>query len=125
MPAEDPAPPPPPPFALADPVAALALLTRLPLPGRLLAAAAPRGAAAGWAYPLAGAVVGGIAALALGLAGALGLGAGPAAGLALAAAVIVTGGLHEDGLADAACCRCCCAGPAWPGWRRPRPARRR
>lgn len=113
MPAEDPAPPPPPPFALADPVAALALLTRLPLPGRLVAAAAPRGAAAGWAYPLAGAAVGGIAALALAIPAGLGLGAGPAAGLALAAAVIVTGALHEDGLADA-------ADGLWGGWTRAR-----
>ncbi|MBL9059375.1 MAG: hypothetical protein JNK88_05050, partial [Mangrovicoccus sp.] len=72
MPAEDPAPPTPKLFAPADPVTALGLLTRLPLPARLLAGAAPRGAAAGWAYPLAGAVVGAIAALTLGLAGALG-----------------------------------------------------
>ena len=86
----------------ADAVAALGLLTRLPLPERLVIAGAARGAAAAWAYPLAGAVVGAMAAGVLILGHGLGLGAGPAAGLALAVAVIVTGGLHEDGLADTA-----------------------
>ncbi|TNC70863.1 adenosylcobinamide-GDP ribazoletransferase [Rubellimicrobium roseum] len=84
----------------ADDVAeSLMLLTRLPVPWRL---AAPRGARAAWAWPLAGAVVG---LLAAGVAaGALALGLAPpvAAALALAAQALATGGLHEDGLSDSA-----------------------
>lgn len=78
---------------------AVMLLTRLPA-GRM-AEAPPIGAAV-WAFPVAGALVGGIAALVL--AGALAVGIAPvlAAGLALAASVLATGGLHEDGLADCA-----------------------
>jgi adenosylcobinamide-GDP ribazoletransferase len=77
---------------------ALMLLTRLPA-GRL-ADPAPTLAAARWAYPLVGLVVGGLAAAAQ--AGALALGFGPlvAALLALTVAALVTGALHLDGLAD-------------------------
>ena len=81
--------------------AAIALLTRLPLPA-LPARAFARPARAVWAYPLAGLAVGlpagllGWAALALGLPALL------AAGLALTALVMATGALHEDGLADSA-----------------------
>ncbi len=86
------------PFRPGDIGAALMLLTRLPVPAAR--AAADRGARAAWAYPLAGLAVGLIAALVGWLAGAL-----PpalAAGLMLAALVLATGALHEDGLADAA-----------------------
>lgn len=84
-----------------DVAGALGLLTRLPI-----SVAADfsdrRGARAAWAWPLVGAV---LAALA-GIAGAvaLGLGLGPAlsALIALACLVVVTGAMHEDGLADAA-----------------------
>ena len=55
-----------------------------------------------WAAPVAGAVVGLIGALVLGLTTLLGLPPLLRAGLATAALVIVTGALHEDGLADAA-----------------------
>ncbi len=78
---------------------ALAFLTRLPS-GRIdgwraddLAASAP------W-FPLVGLLVGALAAAAYGIASALGLAALPAAVLAVAAAMLATGGLHEDGLAD-------------------------
>jgi adenosylcobinamide-GDP ribazoletransferase len=81
----------------ADLAEALALLTRLPLrPGF------GRGAAAAWAWPLAGVAVALVSALSGTLA--LGLGLPPAltAGLILAAQVALTGALHEDGLADSA-----------------------
>jgi adenosylcobinamide-GDP ribazoletransferase len=52
--------------------------------------------------PLAGALLGVIAALVLLLASLLGLPATPAAIFAIAALVVITGALHEDGLADLA-----------------------
>lgn len=82
---------------MQDILAALGLLTRLPLPDH-----APRGAAAAWAWPLAGALVGLIGAAAAGAALALGAGPGPAAAAALMAQALATGALHEDGLADTA-----------------------
>jgi adenosylcobinamide-GDP ribazoletransferase len=78
---------------------ALMLLSRLPVPVRLTV---PRGARAAWAWPLAGALVAALAALAGIGALAVGLPQGVAAGLALAAGVLLTGALHEDGLADTA-----------------------
>jgi len=83
--------------ALADLAAAFSLLTRLPVPTH--AAPAPRAA---WAWPVAGAAIGALAALATSAALALSLPAGPAAAIALITAALLTGGLHEDGLADTA-----------------------
>jgi adenosylcobinamide-GDP ribazoletransferase len=77
---------------------ALMLLTRLPA-GRL-AEPAPTLADARWAYPLVGLVVGALAAAAQAGALAVGLGALPAAVVALTLAALVTGALHLDGLAD-------------------------
>jgi adenosylcobinamide-GDP ribazoletransferase len=85
---------------MAEAQLAVMLLTRLPV-GRI-ADPVPTMAAASWAFPLAGLIVGAMTALVLSAAMRLGLPATIAAGLALAAAVIVTGGLHEDGLADTA-----------------------
>jgi adenosylcobinamide-GDP ribazoletransferase len=84
---------------LAEVQLAMMLLTRLPA-GRM--ADAPAICAAVWAFPLVGALVGGIGATVL--IGAMALGIAPplAAGLALAASILTTGGLHEDGLADVA-----------------------
>lgn len=81
---------------LAELRLAVMLLTRLPA-GRL-ADPAPTIAASAWAFPLAGLVPGllGAAVLVSGLPLPL------AAGLAVAAQVMVTGALHEDGLADVA-----------------------
>lgn len=59
-------------------------------------------APASWAAPIAGVVVGAIGALTYGLAHAIGLGPLPAAALAIVATLVVTGALHEDGLADTA-----------------------
>lgn len=84
------------PFRPTDPMAAMALLTRLPIPG----ADHGRGAGAAWAWPLAGLAVGGLGWAALAGAMALGLPVAAAAGLALGVQILTTGGLHEDGLAD-------------------------
>lgn len=91
----------------SDIFAGFALLTRLPL--RASDAALARGAAAAWSWPLVGAVLGGIAGLAAVLLLALGLPASVAAGLCLCLLVVMTGGLHEDGLADT-------ADGFWGGW---------
>jgi adenosylcobinamide-GDP ribazoletransferase len=85
---------------LASAQVAMMLLTRLPA-GRI-SGQAPSLAEAVWAYPIVGAIVGGLGAAVLGGALALGLPAPIAAVLAIAACVLATGGLHEDGLADLA-----------------------
>lgn len=85
-------------LALADLAAAFSLLTRLPVPTRH-EAPSPRAA---WAWPVAGAAVGALAALATSAALWLSLPAGVAAAVALMTAALLTGGLHEDGLADTA-----------------------
>ncbi len=79
-----------------DILQALQLLTRLPVPGET----AMRGGAAAWAYPVAGVVIGALAAVAGLLAHTLGLPAPLCALMALATCVMITGALHEDGLAD-------------------------
>ncbi|PTQ71326.1 adenosylcobinamide-GDP ribazoletransferase [Celeribacter persicus] len=92
----------------ADIATALALLTRIPV-----RASFTRSAEAAWAFPLAGLAVGLVAGAVATIAGWLGLGAGMIAGLALAALVITTGAMHEDGLAD-------CADGFWGGFNRAR-----
>lgn len=94
--------------AWADIPAALGLLTRLPI--RVdTAAALDRGARAAWAWPLVGAVVGVLAAVAGAVALWLGLPSMVTAGIVLVVQVIVTGAMHEDGLADS-------ADGLWGGW---------
>ena len=83
---------------LAEARLALMLLTRLP--AGTLCDPVPPLSQARWAYPLIGLVVGPIGWAALHTALALGLGALPAALLALGAMALVTGALHHDGLAD-------------------------
>ena len=85
----------------ADVAAALIFSTRLPFPGAAAIAGADI-ARASWALPVAGAIVGLIAAAVYWLARAAGLPPLPAAALTIAAGVLATGCLHEDGLADAA-----------------------
>ena len=81
--------------------AGIAFSTRLPLwrtatvPGGALARAA-------WAFPIAGIVVGLIAAIVYGIAHRAGIPAWPAAALSVAVTLLTTGCLHEDGLADTA-----------------------
>jgi adenosylcobinamide-GDP ribazoletransferase len=84
----------------AEFVGALMLLTQLPV-GRL-AAGHPPPASCIWAYPVVGMMVGSIGAGVLAAGLALGLPQPLAAIWALAATTLVTGGLHEDGLADTA-----------------------
>jgi adenosylcobinamide-GDP ribazoletransferase len=94
------------PRALADLRSALALLTRLPLPYPTDAA---RGADAAWAYPLAGVIIGGMAGMVAALSLTLGLTPAVAAAVTLAAQAMLTGAMHEDGLADT-------ADGLWGGW---------
>lgn len=94
----------------ADLRAAVMLLTRLPLPA---SPQAPDMAGSAWAWPMAGLVVGGLAAAAASVALAMGLPPGPAAAMALGVQMMVTGAMHEDGLADT-------VDGFWGGWTRER-----
>lgn len=76
------------------------ILTRLPA-GRIPGEAPPI-ARATWAFPVIGALLGVLAGIVFALASWLGLPAFAAALLAIAAGVLATGALHEDGLADTA-----------------------
>jgi adenosylcobinamide-GDP ribazoletransferase len=78
-----------------DVVSAVGLLTRLPVH-----VDRPRGAEAAWAWPLVGVVVGGIAAVVGWGMMAVGVPVTVAAVAVLGAGAVVTGALHEDGLAD-------------------------
>jgi adenosylcobinamide-GDP ribazoletransferase len=80
---------------------AVQFCTRLPL-GPAIDVTGADVARAAWAIPAAGVFVGVIGALAYALAHAFGLPPLPAAALTLAVTMMVTGGLHEDGLADTA-----------------------
>ena len=86
--------------ALRDVAACLGFYTRLPLPAFQMPA--HDFAAAQWAAPLAGLLVGAICSAVVIGAEMLGLPTTIVAALALAAGTLVTGGLHEDGLADVA-----------------------
>lgn len=83
----------------ADLAASLGFLTRLPVPEGLPSASL---AEAMRSFPLVGAVIGGLCGLLLAGLAWTGLPELAAAGLALAAVALLTGGLHEDGLADTA-----------------------
>ncbi|MCG7627781.1 adenosylcobinamide-GDP ribazoletransferase [Epibacterium sp. MM17-32] len=83
-----------------DAVLALVLLTRLPLP-HLPKDSFARQSRAVWAFPLAGLVVGGLASV-MAMAALAVWPPAVAAGLALAVQILVTGAMHEDGLADSA-----------------------
>jgi adenosylcobinamide-GDP ribazoletransferase len=70
--------------------------------GTAMASAGANLAQAAWAFPFAGFVVGLIGAIVYLVADRLVLFSWPAAALAVAATILVTGALHEDGLADTA-----------------------
>ena len=82
-------------------LAALRFLTRLPA-GTADGAAAPGLAAAAWAFPLVGVVIGILGGIVYAIADAFALPKMAAALLALVATMLATGALHEDGLADTA-----------------------
>lgn len=82
-----------------DALLALAFLTRLPVPARHDAGPGAL-ARAGWAFPLAGLAVGGAGGAVLMATAGSGLHPLASALLALAAMAVLTGALHEDGLAD-------------------------
>jgi adenosylcobinamide-GDP ribazoletransferase len=77
----------------------LAFLTRLPLVGSASASGADV-VRASWTFPIVGVVIGLIGALAYWLADSVGLHYFVSGVLAVGATVLVTGCLHEDGLAD-------------------------
>ncbi len=90
---------------------ALALLTRLPIsldPSRF-----NRSATAVWAYPLTGLILAALAGAAGAFAAWAGLPAPMAAGVSLLCLIVLTGAMHEDGLADS-------ADGLWGGWDRTR-----
>lgn len=92
-----------------DILTAIALLTRLPVKAEF-----DRSAPAVWAYPLAGLFVAALSGVIVTLSLWLGLAAPFAAGLWIVSTTLMTGAMHEDGLAD-------CADGFWGGWE---PARR-
>ncbi|NOX40276.1 MAG: adenosylcobinamide-GDP ribazoletransferase [Alphaproteobacteria bacterium] len=88
-------------FEAHDILAAFGVLSRLPLTIDHARAGA-RAARATWAYPVVGAGLGAVAALAAKLALFLGVPAGISAAIALGALVLMSGAMHEDGIADCA-----------------------
>ncbi|HBQ35848.1 MAG TPA: adenosylcobinamide-GDP ribazoletransferase [Rhodobacteraceae bacterium] len=91
---------------LTDVPAALGLLSRLPVRG-----AGTRGAAVAWAFPVVGLIIGLILAAVAGVLAKFGLSPDLNAGLILFVGVMITGAMHEDGLADS-------ADGLWGGWDR-------
>ncbi|MBU2935408.1 MULTISPECIES: adenosylcobinamide-GDP ribazoletransferase [Pacificibacter] len=94
---------------ISDIKTAFALLTRLPVK-----ASFERTAEATWAFPIVGVCLGVFVVMIALLSDWIGLSLGVSAGLAIASAVIITGAMHEDGIADS-------ADGLWGGWA---PARR-
>ena len=84
------------PYLPRDIIAAFGLLTRIPVP---FTAPRPVGA---WAWPLVGLAVNGGAVGLAALAHGAGLSVGVVVVAGMAVQVLLTGGLHEDGLADCA-----------------------
>jgi adenosylcobinamide-GDP ribazoletransferase len=87
-------------------LAALTFLTRVPLgmaqADAPLSRALPSLADASWAFPFVGLMIGAIGGVAYAIANALALSALAAALIAVASTALITGALHEDGLADTA-----------------------
>lgn len=92
----------------SDIPAALGLLSRLPVN-----ADGVRGARVAWAFPVVGLIIGGLAAILGWVLLWLGLSASLTAALIIAAQIIMTGAMHEDGLADT-------VDGLWGGWEKER-----
>jgi len=86
---------------LHDVLQGAAFLTRLPVPLKTEAQSRPLAAVA-WAFPVIGLLIGGLAGLALSAGFQLGLHPLVCGLLAIGLQVLVSGALHEDGLADVA-----------------------
>lgn len=97
-----------PPVWLHDIAAALGLLTRLPV-AIDTDLAMKRSAAATWAYPVVGILLGGLSLLIFVIAVMIGLPSLIAVIFIIGFNVIVTGAMHQDGLADS-------ADGLWGGW---------
>lgn len=87
---------------IGDLIAALRLLTRLPVHWIDAAPAPPDFRRIVWAYPAVGAAIGALGGLAYWIADAIGCPPVLAALWCLAALILLTGAFHEDGLADMA-----------------------
>ncbi len=87
------------PLSLWDIPLALVLLTRLPVP-TLPQHVFKRQSKAAWAFPIAGAIVGGLGLLVGQIAVGVGLPPLACAGLIVSTLIVTTGAMHEDGLAD-------------------------
>lgn len=97
-------------FKLRDLTTAFMLLTRLPFPRAPYDADTKRSPAqAAWAYPLVGLGVGVIAVLVALIMRSLGVSLIATGVFVVLSSIVVTGALHEDGLAD-------CADGFWGGW---------
>ena len=94
-------------FEAHDIWAAFSMLTRLKVPVDHKRAG-ERANAATWAFPIIGAIIGGLAGFVLMVANALMLPTSLSAALALLTLIALTGAMHEDGLAD-------CADGFWGG----------
>lgn len=95
-------------LSLVDIPVSLVLLTRLPLP-RLSGGSFQRQAQAVWSFPLAGLALALPACLVGTFALSMGLSSTLAAGLVLMVQILLSGAMHEDGLAD-------CADGFWGGY---------
>jgi adenosylcobinamide-GDP ribazoletransferase len=82
--------------------AALTFLTRLPFGRAETDAPLPSLADSSWAFPIVGLAIGALGGIAYAIARGLALPALAAALIAVATTALVTGALHEDGLADTA-----------------------
>ena len=95
-----------------DIVAALGLLSRLPVAVKA-DLASERSALATWAYPVVGLILGGLGLMFFAILHLLGLPTFVSVILLIGLQIVLTGAMHEDGLAD-------CADGFWGGWTKER-----
>lgn len=96
----------------SDISASLGLLSRLPIPVNFAEAKA-RGAAASWAFPVAGMVIALVVGFVVSLLLHFNVTPEIAAAIAIGTQILITGAMHEDGLADS-------ADGLWGGWEKDR-----